>query len=207
MAAHPDRYIVGLTGGISSGKSTAADEFDRLGVQVIKADDLGREATAPNQPAYNEIVGVWPEHQMDDGSLDRFAMRALLLDPAQKAQLEEIVQPRVEELLQIYLRQRIGEYAVYESALLKRKPMFDRILAISIDEDTQAKRYRKRGDMGSINLSKIQADDIELCQIADNIISNNATEGHLRASVKRLHNNIYIPEARDKKLGNQSQPN
>lgn len=207
MTAHPDRYIVGLTGGISSGKSTAADEFSRLDIQVIKADDLGREAKEPNQPAYNEIVSIWPEYQMEDGSLDHFAMRALLLDPAKKAQLEEIVQPRVEELLQLHLRQRIGEYAVYESALLKRRPMFDRILTISINPAIQAQRYADRGDMGPFDLSEIQASDEELRQIADDIITNNDTEGQLRSGVRKLHSRVYIPEARDKKLRNQNQPN
>ena len=88
-------FVVGLTGGVGSGKSTVADAFSALGVPVIDADQLARELVAPGQAALDEIVAAFgADSIMADGELDRDVMRQrIYADPAQKSRREAILHP------------------------------------------------------------------------------------------------------------------
>lgn len=119
-----DLLVVGLTGGIASGKSTVSAMLERAGIPVIDADRLAREAVEPGRPAFDEVVAAFGREVVGpDGRLDRARLGAIVFaDPAARARLEAIVHPRVFEgeraRLAEIARERPGGLAVVDAALL-----------------------------------------------------------------------------------------
>jgi len=116
-------YVVGLTGGIGSGKSTVAGILEGLGATILSADLAGHEVYAPDRPAWQEIVGAFGRGVVaGDGTIDRAKLRDIVFsDPKQLARLNAITHPRMKELMREKLEelQRQGiEIVVLEAALL-----------------------------------------------------------------------------------------
>ena len=148
--------IIGLTGGIASGKSTVARMLERLGAAVIDADLLAREVVMPGEPAHHAIVEAFgPEVLQPDGTIDRQRLGQIVFaDPASRRRLEEITHPaigrRAEELLAA-LRAAGTEVAVYMAALLIEAKVTSRVhevWVVYVDRDTQLKRLMERDGMG-----------------------------------------------------------
>ena len=116
----PDRLVVGLTGGIGSGKTVATDELQRLGAGVVDADLAARLVVQPGRPALREIAERYGGRiLLDDGSLDRRALREIVFaDEAERSWLNGVTHPRIGEEIRAQLQGHRGEYGVLVSPLL-----------------------------------------------------------------------------------------
>ena len=144
--------VIGLTGGIGSGKSTVAKMLAEKGAVVVDADRLAREVVAPGQPAFEKIVETFGRGVLrPDGTLDRKALGEIVFrDPEARRRLEAITHPRIAERAQQELeaaRSRGAPVAVYEAALLVEKGLgdaFDGLVVVTTDPKTQVDRILAR---------------------------------------------------------------
>ena len=144
--------VVGLTGGIASGKSTAARTLTELGARIVDADRVAREIVAPGQPALAEIVRAFGrEMLLPDGTLDRKRLGAVIFADADKRQtLNAITHPRIAAETQARLRALADEgvpVAIYEAALLVENGVhkaLDGLIVVTCDETTQLARLMSR---------------------------------------------------------------
>jgi dephospho-CoA kinase len=187
--------VIGLTGGVASGKSAAADEFTRLGVIVVDTDLLAREVVAPGQPALLQIVQEFGTQVLGmDGALDRRRLREqVFADPAARLQLEAITHPRIRELARTRLQGLSQPYAVLVIPLLAEKGRYDfidRVLLVDVDPQVQLQRVQTR-DAISAELARAmldaQATREQRLAIADDVIDNSADLAHLYAQVAAMH--------------------
>ena len=147
--------LIGLTGGIASGKSTVAAILRRLGAAVVNADELSREVVQPGTPGWEEIVEIFgPEVLQPDRALDRQKLRKIVFNaPEARKKLEAIIHPRVRALAE----QRIQEHAaagseivVYEVPLLFEGNLQNSlrpVLLVATDVATQKKRLQQRDQL------------------------------------------------------------
>ena len=186
---------VGLTGGIASGKSTVADMFAALGVEVIDTDLLAREVVMPGQPALREISDAFgPQVLQADGTLDRRAMRELVFrDAAKKAQLEALLHPRIRDLVVERATCASGPYVVIVVPLMVESPIrefMDRILVVDCSEDMQLERLLARdaeSEEQGRRIMATQASREERLAIADDVIVNDGALADTEAAVQALH--------------------
>ena len=143
--------LVGLTGGIGTGKSTVARMIRDLGVPVIDADLLARQVVQPGQPAHAEIVAAWPEVVEQSGAIDRKKLAdRVFADPAGRARLEAITHPRIMERALDQagaLRQQGFRLAFLEAALLVetgRHSQLDGLVVVTASEEQQVSRVMAR---------------------------------------------------------------
>ena len=144
--------VVGLTGGIASGKSFVAEILASSGAVVIDADILARQVVEPGEPSYHAVVRRFGEGILrPDGSLDRKALgRIVFSDGAARRELEEIIHPAVEELagrILVEERRRGTRVVFYVVPLLFEaglESMMDEIWVVSVDEETEIARLMKR---------------------------------------------------------------
>lgn len=206
-------WVLGLTGGIASGKSAAADAFARCGATVIDTDLLAREAVAPGAPALAEIAAAFgTEVLAADGGLDRAAMRArVFADPAARVRLEGILHPRIRALAAARIAAAARAeppppYCVLVVPLLVEsgmQTMVDRILVIDVDTATQVERTMARDGIGA-DLARAmlaaQADRDTRLAAADDVIVNDADLATLERRVGALHAH-YLALARRRDAG------
>ncbi len=189
------RYVVGLTGGIGSGKSAAAEVFRALGIEVIDADILAREVVEPGQPALQEIAAHFGSDLLTtEGHLDRPALRKIVFsNPQQKYWLENLLHPLIAELLERRLNAAKSPYAILESPLLletEQHKLVERVLVIDASEETQIARATERdgSDEGIIrSIIASQIDRTERIQRADDLVSNEQSLELLRENIEALH--------------------
>lgn len=190
-------YIIGLTGGVASGKSTVEACFRRLGVAVADADAAAREALAVGSPGLAEVVAVFGPEVLDaDGRLDRAAMRRrVFTNPDARAQLEAIVHPRVRAALFEACRSAPGDYAVASIPLLAEGggrtayPWLARILVVDVPVSVQLARLLRRDgiDAGLAQaMLDAQASRRQRLAIADDVIVNDRGLDALPAQVEVL---------------------
>lgn len=189
---HPGRkaLVIGLTGGIGSGKSTVADEFTRLGVPVIDTDRLARDLVEPGQPALEEIVAHFgPEALQADGTLDRAWLRSrIFADLSDKQALEAILHPRIRQRVRDWLATVTSPYCVVVIPLLLESgqdDLVDRILVVDTPEKEQLKRVAARDGLSHNVVAGImaaQADRSTRLSAADDIIVN---DGDIDALIER----------------------
>ena len=189
------RYVVGLTGGIGSGKSAAAQIFRTCGVEVIDADSLAREVVEPGQPALSDIAAYFGSELLTaEGHLDRAALRKIVFsNPEQKSWLENLLHPLIAELLQRRLNATKSPYAILESPLLletEQYKLVDRVIVIDVNEEIQiARSVRRDGSDEAVIRSIIasQIDRSKRIQHADDLVSNEEGLEQLREKVEALH--------------------
>lgn len=194
---------VGLTGGIGSGKSTAAALFAGHGVPVIDADEIARQLVTPEQPAYREIVQTFGNEVVGtSGNLDRDRLRSIVFsDPEQRQRLEAILHPLVRREIQRQTQRLKAPYCIIVIPLLieaNQRDLVDRVLVIDVDEALQLQRVAERSQLRTDELRKIigaQLSRSERLRHADDVILNNTDLGQLRASVDALHER-YLALAR-----------
>ena len=187
--------IVGLTGGIGSGKSTAAARFAELGVPVIDTDVIARELVAPGQTALAAIVARFGEDLLDaQGALRRAALRErVFADPAARRDLEALLHPRIraESLRRIAALR--DPYCIWVIPLLLEsgaRADLDRVLLIDCPEDLQRQRVQARDGLDAASLEGILAAQASRAQrraIADDIIVNDGPPEALRRAVDAQH--------------------
>ena len=185
---------IGLTGGIASGKSIVADMFAELGVPIIDTDVIAREVVAPGQPALDEIRERFGENMIDAaGALDRAAMRKVIFDnDTARLDLEGIVHPKIGAETRRQADTSGGEYQLIVVPLLVGSPLIrfmDRVLTVDCAEETQIQRLLAR-DAETVEQARrilaAQASREERLEIADDVINNDHSLGHLRDQVTDL---------------------
>ena len=199
-------YTVGLTGGIGSGKSTIADLFRALGVPVIDADMIARQAVSPNSPLLAEIATHFgAEVLTDKGELDRAVLREIVFNhPDQKIWLEQHLHPTIRQEMLMQLARQTSPYVILMVPLLIESDLTklcQRILVIDVRPETQLERAARRDHNDIAQIQQIMAAQIDRTarlQWADDIINNdrNLTENlpHLQRKVLELHQ-FYLKEA------------
>ncbi len=191
-------FIVGLTGGVASGKTAATRHFETLGVTVADADMAAREAVAPGSEGLAEVVAVFGSGVLDaSGALDRAAMRRrVFADDAARKRLEAIVHPRVRKALKAACEAARGPYAIAAIPLLAEGggrdayPWLDRILVIDVPREMQIERLVLRDGIDAALAERMlaaQAGREQRLAIADDVIVNDGTLQALEARVSALH--------------------
>lgn len=187
--------VVGLTGGIASGKTTVANWFAAFGVPVIDADVLAHELVLSGRPAFREVVAIFGEQMINDkGELDRAKMRALVFShPEQRKQLETILHPRIRDEMRRRIRALAAPYCVLSVPLLLesgQQDLVDRILVIDVPPQLQTARVQQRDGTDRKTIDGIlnaQANPAARRAAADDIIDNSGDLAELRAQVMMLH--------------------
>ena len=187
--------IIGLTGGIASGKSTATDYFRSLGVPVVDADEISRELAVPGMPAFTAIIEAFGKEYIDtDGQLDRSRLRRLVFsDSTQRSRLEKILHPRIREEIQHRLTTINAPYCVVSIPLLietGQTDIVDRVLVIDTPVDIQINRLQQRETMNDNEIQAIlnsQTSRQSRLEEADDTILNNDTITGLQEKLGALH--------------------
>ncbi|MCF6337380.1 MAG: dephospho-CoA kinase [Gammaproteobacteria bacterium] len=192
--------IIGLTGGIGSGKTTVSRYFEEFGVPVIDADQLTRELVAPGQPALQEIVEqLGADLLTKNGELDRPQLRKrVFVHPKQRQVLEAILHPRAHEaaLRQLKtLRESMHPptYVILSVPLLIESgwtDLVDRVLVVDTSPAQQQQRASQRDSLNNAHINAVihsQADRNTRLAAADDIIHNNTDLSALQAQVATLH--------------------
>ncbi len=188
-------YIVGLTGGLASGKSTVAKFFAALGVPVIDADAIAREVVAPGSPALAAIVDRFgPQVLRADGTLNRAELRERVFhDPAQRSALEAILHPRILKDMQRRAAQLEAPYCLFMIPLLVESGQtrqVDRVLVVDAPLALQRRRAQERDGLSPQTIDAIlaaQAQRSTRLAAADDVLRNDADLDALRAGVAALH--------------------
>jgi dephospho-CoA kinase len=189
--------LIGLTGGIASGKSTVARILERLGAAVINADVLAREVVEPGTEAWKEIVQAFGNEVLQpDQTLDRQKLRALIFNqPEARKKLESIIHPRVRTLAEERIREHgAAGYAVvvYEVPLLfegKLHEWLRPVILVACNLDTQRQRLQQRDRLGAAEAQKhidAQMSLEEKRRLADYVIENNGSLDDLERQVQRI---------------------
>ncbi|MDA0281647.1 MAG: dephospho-CoA kinase [Proteobacteria bacterium] len=189
------RYVVGLTGGIGSGKSAAAEIFRTCGIEVIDADSLAREVVELGQPALGDIAAHFGSGILTaQGHLDRAALRKIVFsNPEHKSWLENLLHPLIAELLQRRLNATKSPYAILESPLLletEQYKLVDSVIVIDVNEEIQIDRSVRRDGSDEAVIRSIIASQIDRAgriQRADDLVSNEAGLEQLREKIEALH--------------------
>ncbi len=145
--------MIGLTGGIASGKSTVGRMLEDLGAEVVDADQLAREVVAPGTPGLAEVVAAFGEEILNaEGGLDRGRLAArVFADPGERSRLEKILHPRIAELARERLAAVRGQLAVYQAPLIfetGRAGEFPGVLLVDCDPELQVARLTVRDRLG-----------------------------------------------------------
>ena len=190
------KLVVGLTGGIGSGKSAAAEEFQRLGATVVDTDAIARELTEAGGAAMPHIQALFgAAFVAPGGAMDRKAMRdRVFADPAAKQALEGLLHPMIRAEAERRIASATGAYVVYVVPLLieSKEPRrrAERILVIDAPEEVQVARVASRSGLAAAEVRAImgaQASRAERLAAADDVIDNAGTLQALRDQVRALH--------------------
>ena len=188
-------WILGLTGGIGSGKSAVAQHFVDLGVHLVDADHAARWVVEPGRPALDKIVEHFgPQVLQADGSLDRAALRArVFADAGERRWLEALLHPLIGQEISQYLTRAESPYAILVSPLLVESgqhKLTQRVLVVDAPEQLQLQRTMQRDHSTAEQVQailKVQASREERLRHADDVLLNDRDLPWLRSEVERLH--------------------
>ncbi|TFH71717.1 dephospho-CoA kinase [Gammaproteobacteria bacterium LSUCC0112] len=189
--------VIGITGGIGSGKTAATDRFANLGVDIVDADLMSREVVKPGSPALTAIATRFGADRilLADGSLNRRELRHIIFNDAeQKAWLEALLHPLIREEIVQRLQRCRPPYCLLSSPLLletDQQKMCDRILLIDAPEQLQLERTQLRDNTSQDAVKTIMASQLTRDQrrsMANDIILNDADLPSLYAAVDKQHN-------------------
>ena len=190
--------VIGLTGGIASGKSLAASVLSGLGAAVIDADKVGHEIIAPGTRAYAELIGHFGERILrEDGHIDRKKLGEIIFSDAEERKvLNRITHPRILEqtasLLEEIESKNSQSVAVIEAALLIEMGLqeyVDEVWVVVTDEEKQIERLRERSGLKyeeAVNRIRSQLSQEEKAANADKVLYNTRDEEFLRRQVVSL---------------------
>lgn len=186
--------VVGLTGGIGSGKSQARRYFEELGVMALDADVIAREIHQdPHHPVIAQIAHRFGAVITQDGKMDRLKIRELLrTDPSANRDLKNLLGPHVIDALYEQSRLASGNYVVWESALIIEEHIkVDRILVIDCPVNTQTARVRLRNPDWStehiMHMLSLQLSREQRLSACDDSIVNDSTQEALKNAVLKQH--------------------
>ncbi len=189
-------FVVGLTGGIGSGKSAAADCFAARGITVVDTDAIAHELTAVGGAAMPALLAEFgPEVAAPDGALDRACVRRLVFaDPAARGRLEAILHPLIRTLSDKRCRDALSAYVILAVPLLVESGTYrercNRIVAVDCPETQQISRVMARSKLSEIEVRAImaaQASREDRLAVADDVLDNGGDLHHLEIQVADLH--------------------
>jgi dephospho-CoA kinase len=184
--------VVGMTGGIGSGKSAVASMFAELGIEIVDTDVISRRLTGPDGEAMGTLEHAFgPEYILPDRSLDRSAMRTRVFsDPLARLRLEGILHPMIMVHSMRELQQAQGPYAMLVVPLLfenqRYLPLVSRKLVVDCEETVQCERVMHHRGLEAAQVRAIMAAQMtraERVSLADDIIENNGSLDELRLQV------------------------
>ncbi len=192
-------FLVGLTGGIGSGKSVASDRFETLGINIVDADLASRAVVEPGTSALGQIAQHFGADVIaTDGSLDRTALRhRVFADPAERSWLQTLLHPLINQYLRDAIAAATSPYVVLVNPLLietQQHAWCDRVLLIDAPEALQLERTMQRDDNTREqveNIMRAQASREQRRSAADDIIVNDGNLDELYAKVD-AHHNAYL---------------
>ncbi len=198
-------FIVGLTGGIGSGKTTVANIFATHGIVLVDADIVAREVVAPGQPALAAIAAHFGQQILTaDGQLNRPALRSQVFSDAKaKAWLDQLLHPLIRQQLLQQLQQAQSPYVLLVAPLLIENGLtavVDQLLVVDVDPQLQLQRTVQRDQVSSEQVAAIMASQCQRSQrlqLADQIISNETDVAALTGKVASLHQ-LYLDMAAEK---------
>jgi len=188
-------FVVGITGGIGSGKTAVTNLFAELGITVVDADIAARIVVEPGRPALAAIAERFgPTMLKTDGTLDRAAMRTRIFsNPEDKHWLEQLLHPRISEEIQHQLKIADSVYVILVSPLLiegDQHKFCQRILVVDVPEEVQLQRTIQRDNNDENQVKRIiasQATRQQRLQRANDVIENTGSLEQLRKDVEQLH--------------------
>lgn len=187
--------MIGLTGGIGSGKSTVAGYFADLGINIVDADQLAHALVEPGKPAFDSIVATFGNACLSaDGTLDRAWLRHRIhTNPEDKHKLEDILHPAIRARMTDLLNKSESPYTIAVIPLLLetgQTGLVDRILVVDVSEAQQRTRVASRDGLPDDEITSImksQTDRSTRLSSADDVISNEQDLDSLHAQVETLH--------------------
>jgi dephospho-CoA kinase len=191
--------VIGLTGGIASGKTTVSDQFASFGIDIIDADVIARDVVAKDTPGFIAIVEQFGEDILTSNlDLDRQKLRRVVFsDNTKKEWLNALVHPLIRQQMELQTNNAKSPYCVLSVPLLvenKLNNMVDRTLVVDIDEASQLKRAMARDSSEQAIIESIIASQVsrtDRLAVADDVILNNRDIDWLNTQVKDLHQ-IYL---------------
>lgn len=193
--------MVGLTGGIASGKSTASRMFTELGAYVIDADQIARQVVEPGKPALDDIRSAFGEGVIaSDGSLDREQLgKIVFTDPDARSRLGQITHPRIARAMMeeaAFAEDAGHAWVIYDAALIVENNMhagLAALIVVSLDPEVQLERLLAR-DGFSLKQARARVDSqlplADKVAVADYVIDNSGSLEATRAQVTELYNKI-----------------
>lgn len=189
------RYTVALTGGIGSGKSTVADAFSHLGVNVIDADIIARQVVEPGTPALLAIAARFGQQMInDDGTLNRRSLRERIFAHAEdKTWLNALLHPLIQQETRRQMQAASSPYVLWVVPLLVENNLVanaDRVLVVDVAKETQIARTILRDRVSREHAERIlaaQATREQRLAAADDVIENMGPPDAIASDVARLH--------------------
>jgi|TARA_B110001454_G_scaffold37672_2_gene37129 dephospho-CoA kinase len=187
--------IIGLTGGIGSGKTATSDAFKSLGIDIIDADMSSRRVVERGQPALEDIQDHFGSDILDsENNLDRAKLREIIFqDPKERVWLEELLHPKIAQHIKDQLESSKSPYCVLVSPLLletEQKSFCSSVLVVDVPEESQISRTSKRDGVSEEQVKSIIATQInreQRLKQADEIIINDGSIEELKEKILVLH--------------------
>ena len=189
----PTPFVVGITGGIGSGKTAVSDRFHALGIEIADCDVAARRVVDPGQPALARITAKFGMELLDDdGALNRRALRERIFDDASERRwLELLLHPLINQWVRDVLEAATSPYAILVNPLMhQRDPRADRILVVDLPESMQIERAMERDGVSESHVRAILASQLDRrsrLRLANDVLTNDATLADLHRGVDRLH--------------------
>jgi dephospho-CoA kinase len=203
-------YVVGISGGIGSGKTTVTDLFAKYGIEVIDADVIAREVVEPGSPALKAIVHKFGQFVLNEsggsssGTLDRAKLRNLVFNNIEtKNWLNQLLHPAIRQQMLLQTKQAKSAYCLLSVPVLVESKLYeqvDRVVIVDVDEQTQLQRTLlrdKTNEQQILAIMSAQATRQQRLAVADDIIDNNGQVNDLAKQVAQLHKK-YLQMAKQK---------
>ena len=203
MLCSAPMILVGLTGGVATGKSTVAKMFEQCGAAVIKADLLARQVVEPGKPAWRAIVKLFGKTVLNqDRSLDRQALGSIVFcNRTKRRQLERIIHPRVareqQRLVHRVAKRKPHAVVIYEVPLLFEAGVdkrVDKIIVVTADRETQIARLKKRNGLSRAEAIRRISSQMPLAkkrQRSDHVLIGTLSRPSLRRQVGQLFQHLH----------------
>ena len=189
-------FVVGLTGGIASGKTTVANHFQsQFGIEIVDADVVAREVVEPGSEGLKAIEERWGSGiLLHDGTLNRAKLREVIFaNEEEKAWINGLLHPMIREKMQADIAKVTSPYGLLVIPLMVEnnlQSLADRVLVVDVDKQTQMRRTVERDGVPLEQVESIlaaQASRTQRLAIADDVIKNNATNQELLPQITELH--------------------
>lgn len=186
-------FVVGIAGGIGSGKTVVSDRFRCLGIEIADADVASRRVVEPGQPALGTIADRFgSDVLLGDGNLNRAVLRERVFeDASERRWLESLLHPLINQWIRNTLEAARSPYAILVNPLMRQRDRrADRILVVDVPEEVQIERAMARDGVSKSQVRAILASQLDRrsrLKLADDILTNDGTLEDLHRAVDRLH--------------------